>query len=76
MDLKIIIKKSEASRALIELAEVNNDALYLRIPSANVSAAQTELNSIDKTNWTASGNAIETNGQTNDGILLPKEVLG
>jgi len=76
MGINIIIKKSEATRTLTELADVNEEVLSLHIPTANMSAAQTELGTINTDNWTASTQVTESNGNTSDSLVLPKEALG
>ncbi len=71
----ILIKKSQATRALINLSDSEEEMLTLRIPNSNESAATNELNNIDNENWTSSDTYDETNGNTSNGILLPKKAI-
>ena len=75
MDKYILIKESESTRRLENLADSNEVMLVLRVPAANVSEAMTELSSIDKENWISSDNKTIKAGDTSDSILLPKKAI-
>ena len=75
MDKYILIKESESTRRLENLADSNEVMLVLRVPPANVSEAMTELSLIDKENWISSNNKTIKAGDTSDSILLPKKAI-
>jgi len=67
MDKYIVIKESESTRTLENLAD--------SVPPANVSQAITELSNIDSKNWISSDNKTIKAGDTSDSIILPKEAI-
>ena len=75
MNKYILIKESESTRRLENLADSNEVMLVLRVPAANVSEAMIELSSIDKDNWISSDNKTIKAGDTSDSILLPKKAI-
>jgi hypothetical protein len=75
MDKYIVIKESESTRRLENLADSNEVMLVLRVPAANVSEAMTELSNIDSKNWISSDNKTIKEGDTSDSIILPKEAI-
>jgi hypothetical protein len=75
MDKYIVIKESESTRRLENLADSNELMLVLRVPSVNVSEAMTELSNIDSKNWISSDNKTIKAGDTSDSILLPKKAI-
>ena len=74
-DKYILIKESESTRTLENLADSNELMLVLRVPAANVSEAMTELSNIDSKNWISSDNKTIKAGDTSDSILLPKKAI-
>ena len=75
MDKYIVIKESESTRRLENLADSNELMLVLRVPSVNVSEAMAELSNIDSKNWISSDNKTIKAGDTSDSILLPKKAI-
>ena len=75
MDKYILIKESESTRTLENLADSNEVMLVLRVPPANVSQAITELSNIDSKNWISSDNKTIKAGDTSGSIILPKEAI-
>ncbi len=75
MDKYIVIKESESTRRLENLADSNELMLVLRVPSVNGSEAMTELSNIDSKNWISSDNKTIKAGDTSDSILLPKKAI-
>ena len=74
-DHYILIKSSEVSSTLRSLADSNVDMELLRIPSANVSAAVTQMASISTDDYIVSKNHTIKAGNITDSILLPKEAI-
>jgi hypothetical protein len=75
MDKYIVIKESESTRTLENLADSNEVMLVLRVPAANVSEAMTELSNIDSKNWISSDNKTIKAADISDSILLPKKAI-
>jgi hypothetical protein len=75
MDKYILIKESESTRTLENLADSNEVMLVLRVPPANVSQAITELSNIDNESWISSNNKTIKAGDISDSIILPKEAI-
>ncbi len=75
MDKYILIKESESTRRLENLADSNEVMLVLRVPFANVSQAMIELSNIDSESWISSNNKTIKAGDTSDSILLPKKAI-
>lgn len=75
MDKYILIKESESTRTLENLADSNEVMLVLRVPFANVSQAMIELSNIDSESWISSNNKTIKAGNTSDSILLPKKAI-
>lgn len=71
----ILINKNQATRALLNLADSDEDLVCLRIPTSNEAAADVELATIDNDYWCASSTYDETIGSTTDSILLPKKAI-
>ena len=71
----IIIKESEATRKLENLADSNELMLILKIPANNVAQAMLELANIEEENWISSELATLEEGNITDSILLPKEAI-
>jgi len=71
----IVIKKSELTRNLANLADSNEDVVVLRIPEENVVDAEDELTSIDDDYWISSDDVELEEGELTEGILLPKEAI-
>ena len=71
----IVIKKSELTRDLANLADSNEDVVVLRIPEENVVDAEDELTSIDDDYWISSDDVELEEGELTEGILLPKEAI-
>ena len=71
----IIIKESEATRKLENLADSNELMLVLKIPANNVAQAMLELANIEEENWISSELATLEEGNITDSILLPKEAI-
>lgn len=70
----IVIKESESTRTLENLADSNEVMLVLRVPPANVSQAITELSNIDSKNWISSDTLIQPKGETTE-IRVPKKAI-
>lgn len=75
MSKYILIKESEATRALEDLADSNEVMLVLRVPNSDVSAAMTELETIDDKYWISSDSKTFKQGDISDSILLPKKAI-
>lgn len=75
MDKYILIKESESTRTLENLADSNEVMLVLRVPPSNVSQAMIELSNIDSESWISSNNKTIKAGDTSDSILLPKKAI-
>jgi hypothetical protein len=75
MDKYILIKESESTRTLENLADSNEVMLVLRVSPANVSQAMIELSNIDSESWISSNNKTIKAGDTSDSILLPKKAI-
>lgn len=73
MSKHILIRSSEATQDLKDLADHEDALIYLRIPTANEAAATTELATIDVSEWIKSGAVVLTSGNIISGILLPEE---
>ena len=74
-DKYIVIKESESTRTLENLANSNEVMLVLRVPAIKVAQAMTELNNINKDNWISSDIQTERAGDINNSIVLPKEAI-
>jgi len=74
-DHYILIKESEATRKLENLADSNELMLVLKIPANNVAQAMLELANIEEENWISSELATLEEGNITDSILLPKEAI-
>ena len=74
-DKYILIKESESTRQLENLSDSNEVMLVLRVPSANVAAAMTKLNTIDDDYWISSDTYTERAGDITNSILLPKKAI-
>ena len=74
MDKYILIKESESTRRLENLADSNEVMLVLRVPPANVSEAMTELSNIDSESWISSDTLIQPKGETTE-IRVPKKAI-
>lgn len=74
-DKYILIKRSEATTALRNLANSEKGMLCLRIDESNVSASMAELANIDNDYWTSSDTYTVVEGNTTEGILLPKKAI-
>jgi len=75
MSKYILIKESEATRKLENLADSNELMLVLKIPANNVAQAMLELANIEEENWISSELATLEEGNITDSILLPKEAI-
>ena len=75
MDKYILIKESESTRRLENLADSNEVMLVLRVPPSNVSEAMIELSNIDSESWISSDNKTIKAADTSDSILLPKKAI-
>ena len=71
----IIIKESESTRRLENLADSNELMLVLKIPTNNVAQAMLELANIEEENWISSELSTLEEGNITDSILLPKEAI-
>lgn len=71
-DLHILIKKSASTATLRGYANHNVDCEYLIVPSADASAAITELGNIGADYSIYSSTVTEASGSVS-GILVPKE---
>jgi hypothetical protein len=74
MDKYIVIKESESTRTLENLANSNEVMLVLRVPAIKVAQAMTELNNINKDNWISSDTLIQPKGETTE-IRVPKKAI-
>jgi len=73
-DKYIVIKESESTRTLENLANSNEVMLVLRVPAIKVAQAMTELNNINKDNWISSDTLIQPKGETTE-IRVPKKAI-
>jgi len=71
----ILIKESESTRRLENLADSNEVMLVLRVPDQDVSDAMAELATIDDDYWISSDSKTFKEGDISDSILLPKEAI-
>jgi len=75
-DKYILIKASEATRDLTDLADSVVDMKMIRIPSAEVVNSDIELATINQDNWISSDNhSIEEGDITSLEIRVPKEAF-
>lgn len=75
MSKYILIKESESTRRLENLADSNELMLVLKIPTNNVAQAMLELANIEEENWISSEISTLEEGNITDSILLPKEAI-
>lgn len=73
-DKYIQIVKSELPRSLSQLSNSRVDSTVLRIPSTDVAAAMTILNTIDEENWISSNTLVQPEGETTE-IRVPKKAV-
>jgi hypothetical protein len=74
-DHYILIKSSEVSSTLRGLADSQETMEVLRIPSANVSAAVSEISNVSTEDYIVSANHTIKAGNISDSIVLPKEAI-
>ena len=74
-DKYILINKAQATTTLKNLADSQEGMFCLRIAEADVAAAETELATIDNDYWLSSDTHTVVEGNTTEGILLPKKAI-
>lgn len=72
--LYILVNESDSTQTLENLATVNRNAKFLKIPSSSAQAAIDELVNIDSKSWTASDTVEGQIGNVSE-IRLPEHVI-